>query len=68
MDCGFAINPSWLPVLNQPSHRPHSPHYKTPVTSTAVIILTFVTAEEDLQIKTSCPFNEVAAVYLLNNP
>ena len=31
-------------------------------------MLSFVTAEEDLQIQTSYPFNEVTAVFLLNNP
>ena len=31
-------------------------------------MLSFVVAEEDLQIKTSYPFNEVTAVFLLNNP
>ena len=31
-------------------------------------MLSFVTAEEDLRIETSYPFNEVTAVFLLNNP
>ena len=31
-------------------------------------MLSFVIAEEDLRIKTSYPFNEVTAVFLLNNP
>ena len=100
LDCGLAINPTWLPVLNQPSP-PYIitltslQHYNTPVTITALInyyflischpytltasdthlllfnespMLSFVTAEEDLRIETSYPFNEVTAVFLLNNP
>ena len=31
-------------------------------------MLTFVKAEKDLRIETSYPFNEVTAVFLLNNP
>ena len=31
-------------------------------------MLSFVIAEEDLRIETSYPFNEVTAVFLLNNP
>ena len=31
-------------------------------------MLSFVKAEEDLRIETSYPFNEVTAVFLLNNP
>ena len=31
-------------------------------------MLSLVTAEEGLQIETSYPFNEVTAVFLLNNP
>ena len=31
-------------------------------------MLSFVIAEEDLQIETSYPFSEVTAVFLLNNP
>ncbi len=31
-------------------------------------MLSFVTAEEDLRTQTSYPFNEVTAVFLLNNP
>ena len=31
-------------------------------------MLSFVTAEEGLQIKMSYPFNEVTAVFLLKNP
>ena len=31
-------------------------------------MLSFVIAEEDLWIETSYPFNEVTAVFLLNNP
>ena len=31
-------------------------------------MLSFVIAEEDLWIETSNPFNEVTAVFLLNNP
>ena len=30
-------------------------------------LLSFVTAEEDLWIKTSCPLNEVTAVFMLKN-
>ena len=31
-------------------------------------MLSFVIDEEDLRIETSYPFNEVTAVFLLNNP
>ena len=31
-------------------------------------MLGFVTAEEDLRVKTSYPFNEVTSIFLLNNP
>ena len=39
----------------------HSSHFE-------LHMLSFVTAEEDLWMQTSHPFNEVTAVFLLNNP
>ena len=68
---------SLLAACTEPTLTPsillHSPHYNTPVTITALInyhflVSSFVIAEEDLRIKTSYPFNEVTAVFLLNNP
>ena len=68
---------SLLAACTEPTLTPlillHSPHYNTPVTITAFInyhflVSSFVIAEEDLRIETSYPFNEVTAVFLLNNP
>ena len=68
---------SLLAACTEPTLTPlillHSPHYNTPVTITALInyhflVSSFVIAEEDLRIETSYPFNEVTAVFLLNNP
>ena len=68
---------SLLAACTEPTLTPlillHSPHFNTPVTITALInyhflVASFVIAEEDLRIETSYPFNEVTAVFLLNNP